>query len=239
MQHEHYAQLLFDAIRETLETMAFAEVVPYSIKIGDQELVDPEKLNATVRIKPESPGGDAWGVTPSPVTDGMWANPLDAWSGADVSGSDENEILKTEKVDFARLMNDQKDWCWACLKVNSPDLDSIWLIVSKQLTLELARTMYADESFQMDSPILSDIIAELTNVLGGRLMLLLEEIVGRFTLEVPVTGTGQPELPDNMEFETVMCKVFVDGLYPVISVMCFKNREAQEKPVAMLHAEAE
>lgn len=254
MQHEQYGQLLLDAIRETLETMAFAEVIPYSMKIGDRELVDPEELRATVRYatppaelddawgtsSESAEAAEAWGANPSPITDRMWANPLDAWEeNGDLAIPEISEADKTEQADFEKLMNAQNDWCWACLKVNSPELDAIWFIVSKQLAQELARTMYAGDDFQLDNPALRDIIAELTNVLGGRLMLLLEEIIGKFTLEVPVTGTGQPELPDNAKFETVTCKVFVDGVYPVISVMSFKDKEQQAQPVKVLHAEVE
>jgi len=274
MQQEQYGQLLMQAIQETLETMAFAEIVPFSMKIGDKELMNLEELNvvaacnaATSQISPctngwgdDSPGdvseADAWGETPvtqppvseplddwgtsisptatppmgnQPITDTMWANPLDAWEeNVPLPIPRVTEAGQTGQMDFDKLVSVQEDWCWACLKVNSPELDSIWFIVSKQLAQELARTMYAGNDFQLDNPALRDIIAELTNVLGGRLMLLLEEIVGKFTLEVPVTGTEYPDLPDKTTFETVTCKVFVDGAYPVISVMCFKmNVEPQ------------
>ena len=273
MQHDQYGQLLMEAIRETLETMAFAEIVPFSMKIGDKELMNLEELHvATARnaaTSQTSSGGcgwgnnspgddseaDAWGETPASqpsvpelsgdwgtcaapmtnqptgdqsITDQMWANPLDAWAdNAPLPLYEAAEAgQNTGQVDFDKLVNEQKDWCWACLKVNSPELDSIWFIVSKQLAQELARTMYAGNDFQLDNPALRDIIAELTNVLGGRLMLLLEEIVGRFTLEVPVTGTGYPDLPDNTKCDSVTCKVFVDGVYPVISEMCFKSKNA-------------
>jgi len=268
MQHEEYGQLLMEAIRETLETMAFAEIVPFSMKIGDKELMNLHELHvaaarnaAAAQASPwdsdwggsssgDNSEADAWGETPvapptpealddwgtgappitdMPITDKMWANPLDAWvenaplpipeTVPEAAESGQN----TGQVDFDKLVSEQEDWCWACLKVNSPELDSIWFIVSKQLAQELARTMYAGDDFQLDNPALRDIIAELTNVLGGRLMLLLEEKIGKFTLEVPVTGTEYPELPDNTKFETVTCKVFVDGSYPVISVMCFKE----------------
>ena len=266
MQHEQYSQLLMEAIRETLETMAFAEIVPFSMKIGDKELMNREDLHvaaahnaAATQASPwdcgwgDAPGTvsepDAWGETPTaqpavseprgdwgtcaspmtnqpmgdqPITDKMWDNPLDAWG-------DNAPLLipqdtQTEQVDFDKLVSEQEDWCWARLHVNSPELDNIWFIVSKQLAQELARTMYAGDDFQLDNPALRDIIAELTNVLGGRLMLLLEEMVGKFTLEVPVTGTEYPVLPDNTKFETVICKVLVDGTYPIISEMCFRNK---------------
>jgi hypothetical protein len=44
MQHDQYGQLLLQAISETLETMAFAEIVPYSMKIGNRELLNPGEL---------------------------------------------------------------------------------------------------------------------------------------------------------------------------------------------------
>jgi len=269
MQHEQYGQLLMQAIQETLETMAFAEIVPFSMKIGDEELMNLEELRVATACNaaasqtslgdsgwgdssgdvsgtdawgetpatqpPESEACDAWGTGTSPttnqpkgdqpITDKMWANPLDAWEeNVPPPIPQVTQAGQTEQVDFDKLAGEQEDWCWACLKVNSPELDSIWFIVSKQLAQELAHTMYADSEFQLDNPVLRDIIAELTNVLGGRLMLLLEKIAGKFTLEVPVTGTEYPDLPDRTQCETVTCKVFVDGVYPVVSVMCFKNK---------------
>ena len=271
MKHEEYGQLLMEAIRETMETMAFAEIVPYSMKIGDKELVDIKELSTTVNRNPattswgsgwdEASGddseSDAWGETPAcgetpkaqplmpessgdawgsrgadamPITDSIWANPLDAWEENVAIPIPEPDLIHTddqsERVDFEKLVSEQNDWCWACMGVNSPVLDCIWFIVSKQLAQELARTMYAGDNFQLDNPVLRDIIAELTNVLGGRLMLLLEEIGGKFTLEVPATGTGHPDLSDKDNHEKVTCKVLVDGHYPVISVMFFKSEPA-------------
>ncbi|MCL2347546.1 MAG: hypothetical protein FWC50_04715 [Planctomycetaceae bacterium] len=252
MLKKQYGQLLLDAIRETLETMAFAEVVPYSIKIGETELIDPDELQITTnmpQIMPQSqisppsaaPDSDSWGETPetetistdtwgtaSPVTPVMWDRPLDAWGENTPfpAPEDMGSNLK-ERIDFEHLIAEQEDWCWAEIKVNSAELHSIWFIVSKKLAVELARTMYAGEDFHLDNPVLRDIIAELTNVLAGRLMLLLEDMIGKFTLEVPRTGTGQPVLPDHTQFETVLCKVLVDASYPVMSSICFKKKASQ------------
>jgi len=278
MHHQRYGQLLLDAIRETLETMAFAEVVPYSMTVNNEELVGQENLSPAQTVPasqsfadsdgwgatPDSWGttddldsaSDGWGTTagaeipntdtwgesaeekenwtnPSPITDSMWENPLDAWGenvtipiAEDVPQTDSLNIdtaMDNEPFNFDKLMNEQDDWCWSCLKVNSPELDAIWFLVSKKLALQLAQTMYAGDDFELDTPILRDIIAELTNVLGGRLMLLLEEVVGKFTLEVPQTGTGRPQLPDSSNVESVLCKVLVDNAYPVIGVMCFRE----------------
>ena len=260
MQRKEYGQLLFNAIRETMEIMAFAEIVPYSMKIGKTELLDPDELQATNPVSPMpsaqqddgwgtssdvvseadawgdatasqplmSASSETWGTGASPVTNQMWANPLDAWEDnvpPAIPPFAQNDT--TQQIDFDQLIREQEDWCWSCLKVNSPELDAIWLIVSKQLAQELSRTMYAGEEMHLDSPTLRDIIAELTNVLGGRLMLLLEDWGGKFTLEVPVTGTGMPELPKNDNNLTVTYKIFVDGTYPVISVMSFKATEPE------------
>jgi hypothetical protein len=42
MLPQKFGNLLFNAVRETLETMAFAEVIPCSIRIGDQEFAHAE-----------------------------------------------------------------------------------------------------------------------------------------------------------------------------------------------------
>ena len=230
MQYEQYGQLFFDAIRETLETMAFTEVVPYSMKIGERELHDPDLLRPTVRM--DANLSDA--KNDSSVTNHRWAYPLDSWvENINIPSLEESEMSRAERIDFEKLMSEQKDWCWACMKINSPELDSVWFIASKQLTLKLARTMCAGDTAQFGSLILNDIIAELTNVLGGRLVMLLEEIIGRFTLEVPKSGMGRPELPSNMDYEIVISNVFVNGLYPVIGIMCFKKNEQPIKQIAL------
>lgn len=250
MQHEQYAQLLLDAIRETLETMAFAEVVPFSMKIGERELMATDIMkmglpDIPAETPPPVPTNELLGETLS--DDDSWGNPLDLldsdpWGEnvqIPVPVEEETNLQLTEQVDFDKLMNTQDEWCWARLNVNSPELESIWFIVSQQLATQLGRMMYAMEDVETNTQALGDIIAELTNVLGGRLMLLLEEIIGKFTLEVPITGTGHPQLPDNAILETVMCKVLVDGVYPVISLLCFRNKEQSHTGISTLQAQVE
>jgi hypothetical protein len=197
---------------------------------------------------PEISGGDSWSTPSEPLpaenaeTDGDWGTsppePEGAWGekisvpdddpwGDNVTsaGKIEGIALKPNEVNFDELVDSQDDWSWACMKVNSPEIHSIWFIVSKGLALELARNMYAGEDLpSMESPLIRDLIAELTNVLGGRLMLLLEEMGGKFTLTVPEIGLGMPQIPEATSLETVLCKVIVDGEYPVIASICFNQR---------------
>ncbi|MDR1494302.1 MAG: hypothetical protein LBT05_16530 [Planctomycetaceae bacterium] len=289
MHRQQYGQLLLDAIRETLEIMAFAEVVPYSITVDHEELVGEKNasLAGGISLPQTSEDSDGWGTSlsdsaetgtwgsiaengltdsadnivaddtlenstaadnvwgtdaaatnipmeDSPVSDAMWSNPLDAWGeNAAIPISDDISVSQAQPVNFDQLMNEQDDWCWSYLKVNSSELDKIWFLVSKKLAIQLAQTMYAGDNFQLDAPILRDIIAELTNVLGGRLMLLLENVVGKFTLEVPQTGTGRLEVLDGLNVESVLCKVLVDGVYPVVGVMCFREDACQKSPAAV------
>jgi CheY-specific phosphatase CheX len=67
------------------------------------------------------------------------------------------------------------------------------------------------------------LIAELTNVLGGRLMLLLEEMGGKFTLTVPDIGFGFPDIPEMNAAQSVVCKIVVDSEHPIIVVLCFNH----------------
>ncbi|MGL6225860.1 MAG: chemotaxis protein CheX [Thermoguttaceae bacterium] len=279
----HYGQLLFDAIRETLETMAFAEVVPYSFQIGNEEFscmneesepadfsVDDSGIHAPVQTDFEStnsvdsaqPSGTwgvaggtlpvevseegwgevskveeagategAWGMTPHeetvPVAEdwgGVSSLAPDPWGGGGVKAN--SFVMKAHDFDFKKLVDNQEDWCWSCMRVNSAEIHSIWFIISKALALELAKNMYAgEEEPSLDSPLIRDLIAELTNVLGGRLMLLLEEMGAGFTLTVPDIGIGLPKMPDSTVMESVLCKVLVDGEYPVMSSICFNKTE--------------
>jgi hypothetical protein len=230
MQHELYAQLLFDAIRGTLETMAFAEVVPYSLKVGEQELID--YISLPLEATMQSGNGVSSGF--SSANDRSWNYPLDDWTINYALTPEEISISLTDRVDFEKLINSQNDWIWACLNVNSPQLESIWFIVSQKLARELTQMMYAGDNLPVDDVILQDIIAELTNVLGGRLVLLLEEYIGSFALEVPNTGTGQPRLPSDVVLKTVICKVLVDSVYPVMAQLCFREKKQLDANIAGL-----
>lgn len=301
MDPKNYGSLLYDAIRETLERMAFAEVIPCSISIGDQELTslddsefdlgseggqsvsgwgDEEESGGTSAIQPPvqtdfsqeeqsdwgTPGAaspdsadDAWGTPAAAAPDDAWGTPGagdsadDDWGatptgsagddgdwGATVAPSAEGDdpwgeagsstgassgfSMKGRDINFDSLVENQDDWIWSCMRVNSPDIHSVWFVVSKSLAMELASNMYAGEGHDLDSPLIRDIVAELTNVLGGKLMLLLEKLGGQFTLAVPDIGIGMPKLPDAATMETVLCKVLVDGEYPVMSSICFNKK---------------
>ena len=290
MNHKSYGQLLFDVIRETLETMAFAEVVPCSFLIGGKEFSGEDESDFDLssdmtsgtepKVHPpiqtdfsraeQSDWGnavpvaeDSWGTLPvgngDAVSDSQEANGVtedaaeDTWGGGGSAGdpgtgswgktknptanyehnpwgNTENGTvtsglrMKAGDINFNAMVENQDDWVWACMRVNSPDVHSVWFVVSKSLAMELANNMYAGEGIQLDSPIIRDLVAELTNVLGGRLMLLLEGVGGQFTLAVPDIGIGLPTMPDSATMETVLCKVLVDGEYPVMSSICFNKK---------------
>ncbi|MDR1053358.1 MAG: hypothetical protein LBL39_04205 [Planctomycetaceae bacterium] len=333
MLPKNCGQLLFNAVRETLETMAFAEVVPCSIKVGGEEFsqvdddfsvggtpvaiggeslrngngVNPNNstntpdnwgvASAEVAAQPSDSWGnassDSWGSpdngnTPptqssafgqsssssfassnntnpgnagiagiagtsalanNPVS-GVVAAPVSGWEDIDAEQNKQSNsewapinivapsrdpwgdsdavaaapaaTMALKEADFDEMVKQftPEEWCWACMKVNSPDIHSVWFIVTKGLANVLAHNMYAGEEFQLDNQLIRDLIAELTNVLGGKLMLLLEEMGGKFTLTVPEIGFGLPELPDE-GYENAVCKVVVDGEHPVIVALCF------------------
>ncbi|MGL6195641.1 MAG: hypothetical protein ACRC2T_12555 [Thermoguttaceae bacterium] len=300
MTFKNFGNLLFDAVRETLETMAFAEVVPYSIQIGNEEFSslddsdksgkaqsgwgynETENPNVTPPIQTdfteeEESGksgtymipavvappsstqaaasaddaeadswgvagseGDAWGTSlatdPSiEDDDDNWGTSImpaesaeteaDPWAGVATPAQQPTSFaMKASDINFNALLENEGDWIWACMRVNSPDIHSIWFIVSKSLAFELARNMYAGEQTDLNSPLIRDIVAELTNVFGGRLMLLLEKVGGQFTLSVPDIGIGLPKIPEASTMETILCKVLVDGEYPVMASICFNKK---------------
>lgn len=296
MLSKNYAQLLYNAVRETLETMAFAEVVPCSIRIGEEELNHENGLDDFVlgdqqentaptgnengsdhwgTVAPAvtapadgwgAPETDGWGTptaeTPAPADDSAddwgtptsetqaaeWgepgAEPMDtdggAWGdapvaslpdgdpwgdGAMVDGGGETAgmSIRPRDVDFDELLENQEDWIWSCMRVNSPEINTVWFVVSKELAMALAHNMYAGEDLSLDSPLIRDLVAELTNVFGGRLMLLLESLGGKFTLTVPEIGVGYPQLPDDVKLESILCRVLVDGEYPVLASLTFNK----------------
>ncbi len=281
MLPKNSGHLLFNAVRETLETMAFAEVVPCSIKVGGEECsvedhhatleppaeapvtggwgdatdepMDAEPVDTWGLAVPamsnteQPPEGDNWGAVaglpPSVESDGdSWGDPelpveneedwghrdhvtlpeADPWGDAAALDSTvDGDSANPREADFDDMVANQEDWCWANMKVNSPDIQSVWLVISRGLANALAQNMYAGEEFHLDNPLIRDLIAELTNVFGGRLMLLLEEMGGKFTLTVPVIGFGMPTIPESPGLDTVHCKVVVDGEYPVITALCY------------------
>jgi hypothetical protein len=287
MLPKNCGQLLYNAVRETLETMAFAEVIPCSIKVGNEEFAQDDDfaigpvtagavttgtvgvsgwgdessvstdLDSWGTVVPPTPENDqtaeSWGTvseTPEPLAESLaddsWDEPEfsepenqdneddgeDSWGKSGIihpntdpwgdANSVASQTTKPKEADFDNLVADQSDWCWACMKVNSPDIHSVWFIVSKGLANALAQNMYAGEEFQLDNPLIRDLIAELTNVLGGRLMLLLEELGGKFTLTVPEIGFGLPNVPEQ-GYETAICKIVVDGEHPIIVALCFNQ----------------
>jgi hypothetical protein len=276
MLPKNCGRLLYNAVRETLEIMAFADVIPCSIKVAGEEVAqdadfavitdtsvgvadgwgeasdsqDPVDTWGTAApdvLPPE----ESWGDSPEPTSaDAPIAT--DDWGTADNShaatndaawgrsGIDSTSNLSTtdpwgdagladacaeghrpKEADFDGIVVSQTEWCWACMKVNSPDIHSVWFIIPQSLAAVLMQNMYAGETVEMDTPIVRDLIAELTNVLGGRLMLLLEELGGEFTLTVPDIGFGLPDISEAYSSQGIVCKVVVDNEHPVIVALCF------------------
>jgi hypothetical protein len=266
MLPKNCGKLLYNAVRETLETMAFAEVIPCSIKVDDEEFAQDDDFAVVTDVQPAAVSGwgdeeetvdpvsnwgtaspkipvsDSWG-DPDPVPpENHWGEPgkndpdveesawgnsgihlpaKDPWGDAALADQADSQIVTTKEVSFDNMIAEETDWCWACMKVNSPDVHSVWFIVSKGLANALALNMYAGEITDMNTPLIRDLIAELTNVLGGRLMLLLEEMGGEFTLTVPEIGFGLPDIPETQNLRNIICKVVVDGTHPVIAALCF------------------
>ena len=272
-------KLLYNAVRETLETMAFAEVVPCSIKVAGEEfaqdddfavMTDSSKEDAVVGTGYDVPQGstdvwgtatpailspeESWGDSPTPTSapaasasdavddwgmpgeahaicsaDSVWGMEMtpsviiDPWGDASLADACVSGQNRPKEADFDNMASAQTEWCWACMNVNSPDIHAVWFIIPESLAHALMRNMYAGEDVQLDTPIVRDLIAELTNVLGGRLMLLLEELGGKFTLTVPTIGFGFPDIPEVDSAQSVVCKIVVDHEHPVIVVLCFNQ----------------
>jgi hypothetical protein len=282
MLPKNCGKLLYNAVRETLETMAFADVVPCSIKVageefaqdddfvvasdvpsgaapgwGDSTSAAPAPADAWGTVEPvvAEPSGESWGDSPEPTTaapspaddwgipnnaaapdntadNGDWgkisiagtaAAPPDPWGDANLADTCTTGLRRPKEADFDEMMTTHTEWCWACMKVNSPDVHSVWFIVPQSLARALMENMYAGESRELDTPIVRDLIAELTNVLGGRLMLLLEEMGGKFTLTVPDIGFGMPDISEAYTSQGVICKVVVDSEHPIIVALCFNQ----------------
>ena len=284
MLPKNCGKLLYNAVRETLETMAFASVVPCSIKVAGEEFAHDDDFAVAEYVHSEkgvSGWGDAstiqdpadawgtaspsvcsleesWGDSPEPTDSSSSPSaPTDDWgsldhpSGGDsddawgkhTSASDLVALMTTDpwgdsgladavadggrnspkEADFDAMVTQQSEWCWACMKVNSPDVHSVWFVVPQSLAQALMENMYAGESMELNTPIVKDLIAELTNVLGGRLMLLLEEMGGKFTLTVPDIGFGMPDLSEAYTDNGVVCKVVVDSEHPVVTALVFNQ----------------
>jgi len=278
MLPKNCGKLLYNAVRETLETMAFADVVPCSIKVAGEEFANDEDFIVTLDAPVGPAGGwgdtpaeddpaDAWGtVTPNtaapnvastsaeeswgdspeptspqddwgtpgeadePVDDAQWgalSSPSiaapDPWGDSNLADACVAGQSRPKETDFDEMVSQQTEWTWACMRVNSPDVHSVWFVVPQGLAHALMQNMYAGENIELDAPLVKDLIAELTNVLGGRLMLLLEELGGKFTLTVPDIGLGMPDISEAYTSNGVVCKVVVDSEHPVICALCFNQ----------------
>ena len=279
MLPKNCGKLLYNAVRETLETMAFADVVPCSIKVAGEEFAQDDDFAVVTDVHSDAPQGwgdesaaqapaDTWGTATPAVapTEGSWGDSPEptssseppvvtddwgapgaappevaddaAWgrgNGAEVAPTTTADPWgdggladacvegqhRPKEADFDQIVVTQKEWCWACMKVNSPDVHSVWFIIPQSLASALMQNMYAGEDVHLDTPIVRDLIAELTNVLGGRLMLLLEELGGEFTLTVPDIGFGLPDISEAYSSQGIVCKVVVDNEHPVIVALCF------------------
>ena len=275
MLPKNCGKLLYNAARETLETMAFADVVPCSIKVAGEEFAHDDDFAVTTDPHDEKTAGwgdvpaaqdpvdawgtaapnvappeESWGDSPEPTVataedwgtsdelpadDSVWgrrnsametgtAEINDPWGDAGLADACTSGQNRPKEADFDSMIASQTEWCWACMNVNSPDVHSVWFIVPQSLANALMQNMYAGEDIKLDTPVVRDLIAELTNVLGGRLMLLLEEMGGKFTLTVPDIGFGFPDIPEVLASKSVVCKIVVDSEHPVIVALCF-NRE--------------
>jgi len=277
MLPKNCGKLLYNAVRETLEIMAFADVVPCSIKVAGEEFAQDDDF--AVMAAPQEGGGtggwgdatpqdladvwgtvtpavfppeESWGDSPEPTTEPVttatddwgtnnvppaetaWGEhsgtmetvpsiTSDPWGDSSLADACVSGQNRPKEADFDNMVSTQTEWCWACMNVNSPDIHSVWFIVPQSLAHALMQNMYAGEDRQLDTPIVRDLIAELTNVLGGRLMLLLEELGGKFTLTVPNIGFGFPDIPEVQSSQSVVCKIVVDSEHPVIVVLCFNQ----------------
>ena len=277
MLPKNCGKLLYNAVRETLETMAFADVVPCSIKVAGEEFAQDDDF-AVVTDLPSGGGAggwgdapatqdpaDAWGTAapavadvteswgdspePSPMSaaadddwgtldnnsattdDAAWGAlsgsnvdaAADPWGDSNLADACSSGQNRPMEADFDEMVTTQTEWCWACMKVNSPDVHAVWFIVPKSLAHAMMENMYAGENAELDAALVKDLIAELTNVLGGRLMLLLEEMGGKFTLTVPDIGFDMPDISEAYTEQGVVCKVVVDSEHPVIVALCFNS----------------
>jgi len=272
MLPQNCGKLLYNAVRETLETMAFADVIPCSIKVAGEEFANDDDFVVAIDTPVGNAGGwgdlpaaddpaDAWGTaTPNvvppeeswgdspeptaPVEDD-WGTPdasnesagnsdwgtisaptsivSDPWGDSNLAEACAAGLSRPKEADFDEMVAQQTEWSWACMKVNSPDVHSVWFIVPQSLAHALMQNMYAGEDMKLDTPLVKDLIAELTNVLGGRLMLLLEELGGKFTLTVPDIGLGMPDISEAYTSQGVICKVVVDNEHPIIVALCFNH----------------
>lgn len=283
-----YGEILIQAVQDTLETMAFAEVIPYAMQIGEDDYhrlsghcpsaplpltsvsgvsdsgwgssdasdsgwgsndapsplpaadaTDADPWGAPAPSAAVTDDDDAWGNVASTPTSSLtvpdWGGktelpPQDSWGEPSLLAPvDEFAIpaLDPRVVNFDEMVREKTDWCRACMRVNSPDVHSVWFIVSQDLAVTLASNMYGDAvDVAIGSPLIRDLVAEITNILGGRMMLLLERLGGKFTLTVPELDFEPPVFDADEVARMVTCHVLVDGMYPVISSIVF-NGEIQ------------
>ncbi|GHT12931.1 hypothetical protein FACS1894170_08350 [Planctomycetales bacterium] len=113
-------KLLYNAVRETLETMAFADVVPCSIKVAGEEVAE----DADFQINDQSTIGTAegWGEDHA----GTSSDPADAWGT--VAPSVESSACESwgdspQPLESSAIANDSADDTWGTASADTDVVD--------------------------------------------------------------------------------------------------------------------
>lgn len=109
-----------------------------------------------------------------------------------------NSVLVTlENMAFAQV--EALKTYWAKLKFLEPVKGELSVIFPETLARELAESIYGtapDDDDGLNAKVISDVSAELANMIAGQLMELLLPENKSFSLGLPETGTG-----DSIEFD--------------------------------------
>lgn len=103
-----------------------------------------------------------------------------------------NSVLVTlENMAFAQV--EALQTYWARLKFLEPVKGELFIIFPESLAMELAENIYgmSNDERPLNAKVISDVSAELANMIAGQLMELLLPENESFTLGLPETGTGE------------------------------------------------
>lgn len=106
---------------------------------------------------------------------------------------------------------DEDNAFWAKLSIESKlhGVSSVGVVLSQELADFLISNMYSDFVAMDREQQESDAMAELANILVGKFMIKVEDIMGDFTLSLPEVGKGPVLFAENaIEIECIIAEKY-------------------------------
>lgn len=106
---------------------------------------------------------------------------------------------------------DEESALWSKVSIDSrlKGVSSVGILLSRELVDFLINNMYSDSVVMEKDQQEKDTIAELTNILVGKFMIRVEDIMGDFSLSLPEVGIGGAAFSsDSLDLECIIAEKY-------------------------------